>query len=168
MQGRRSGSGCFLGMLAGLSIAGSAMAECSDGDLTKPPQFSVKGAEAYDAKTNLTWQRCAVGQRWEQSAGCLGSPAKFTFDEAQALAQGGWRVPTIDELTTIVSPLCNDPAIDPLVFPNTLPEQFWSSVLYHPMAFYVSFRNGSSNPTYYTDSRYSVRLVRSGQPDPAR
>jgi hypothetical protein len=50
------------------------VADRTESDLTKPALFSLKGGEAYDAKYNLTWQRCSVGQRQDEGAGCLGTP----------------------------------------------------------------------------------------------
>ncbi len=145
-------------LLGAMSIANTTWADCKDADPAFMARFTVKAEEVYDKQTDLTWQRCAVGQRWVQSSGCLGNPAKFTFDEAQALTNGKWRV-----LQGIVAEYCSEPAVDPALFPGTPSEQFWTNAFYSPMAFYVSLRNGSSNPTYYSDSRYNVRLVRSGR-----
>jgi hypothetical protein len=153
----------IFGFSGAMLIANTSWAECKEADPAFTARFTVKAAEVYDKQTDLTWQRCAVGQRWVQSSGCLGNPAKFTFEEAQALTNGKWRVPTIDELQSIAAEYCSEPAVDPVLFPGTPSEQFWSNAFYSPMAFYVSFRNGSSNPTYYSDSRYDVRLVRSGR-----
>jgi hypothetical protein len=150
-------------LLAMLAVPNAARAECKDADPAFVARFTAKGEEAYDKELNLIWQRCAVGQRWEQNSGCIGTPRKFTFDEAQALTSGNWRVPTMDELQSIIAQYCSEPAVDPAIFPNTPSEQFWSNAFYSPMAFFVSFRNGSPNPTYYTDSRYNVRLVRNAQ-----
>jgi hypothetical protein len=152
-----------LEFVGAMLIANTSWAECKEADPAFTARFTVKAEEVYDKQTDLTWQRCAVGQRWEQSSGCLGNPAKFTFDQAQTQTNAKWRVPTIDELQSIVAEYCSEPAVDPLLFPGTPSEQFWSNAFYSPMAFYVSFRNGSSNPTYYSDSRYNVRLVRSGR-----
>jgi hypothetical protein len=149
----------FLGAMA---TSAPTWAECNDADPAFRARFSVRAEEVHDTQSNLTWQRCAVGQRWEQSSGCVGAPRKFTFDEAQALTDAKWRVPSIEELQTIVAPYCSEPAVDTDMFPNTPAEHFWSNAFYSPMALYVSFRNGSSNPTYYSDSRYNVRLVRDG------
>jgi Protein of unknown function (DUF1566) len=150
-------------IFAAMLIANTTWADCKDADSAFMARFTVKAEEVYDWQTDLTWQRCAMGQRWVQSSGCLGDPAKFTFDEAQVLTNGKSRVPTIEELQSIVAEYCSEPAVDPVLFPGTPSEQFWSNAFYSPMAFYVSFRNGSSNPTYYSDSRYNVRLVRSGR-----
>ena len=141
-------------------LAHLAWADCKDADPAFAARFTPNSEEVHDKQANLTWQRCAVGQRWEQSSGCIGTPRKFTFDEAQALSGAKWRVPSIEELQSIVAEYCSEPAVDDVLFPNTPSEPFWSNAFYSPMAFYVSFRNGSSNPTYYSDSRYNVRLVR--------
>jgi hypothetical protein len=61
-----------------------------------------------------------------------------------------------DGLTTIVLEFWKDPATNSFIFPNTAPEQFCSSVMVHPMEFFVSFWNGRSNPTSYNTSRYFV------------
>src|SRR5258706_15125581 len=84
-------------LLGAMSIANTTWADCKDADPAFMARFTVKAEEVYDKQTDLTWQRCAVGQRWVQSSGCLGNPAKFTFDEAQALTNGKWRGPTPPE-----------------------------------------------------------------------
>jgi len=58
------------GMLCLFSIAPRAGAECSVGDAAKGavPVLIAKDAEVYDKKSNLTWQRCSIGQRWEASS----------------------------------------------------------------------------------------------------
>lgn len=56
---------------------------------------------AKDTKTGLTWQRCTYGETWNGS-GCSGTPKAMTWDEAMQFNKNGWRLPTIDELGTIV------------------------------------------------------------------
>lgn len=54
----------------------------------------------------------------------------FTLAEAQVRCQQhgeGWRLPTVKELVTLVSPVTSDPAIDTEAFPQTPSEKFWSS-----------------------------------------
>jgi hypothetical protein len=153
------------GMLGLMLFAGAAWGECAPGDASRAAvsQFVVRSGEVYDRQTNLTWQRCSVGQRWLESGGCAGTPSKFKFDDAQALAAGAWRVPNVEELTSIVATYCKEPAVDDEIFPGTPAEYYWTSIFTSPMAWYVAFRNGSANFTYYSDSAYAVRLVRSGQ-----
>lgn len=61
-----------------------------------------------DITTNLQWQRFNVGQRWE-NGGVVGKNDLLTFDEAPEAAQQcnylgytDWRVPTIEELKSLV------------------------------------------------------------------
>lgn len=142
-----------------------------------------------DTRTNLTWQRCSVGQRWSGSS-CDGSAAEFTWAEAMRLGSSGWRLPTVDELDTLV--VCSSgsrrpsarpggqyvtatngecqgnythPTLDLRVFPNTPANWFWSSspnANGSGHAWGVDFRNGSVN---FSFKGYSgrVRLVRAGQ-----
>lgn len=152
------------GMLALGLLAGTARGECTPGGDagTAASRFVARNGEVYDRQTNLTWQRCSVGQRWIESGSCTGSAAKFKFDDAQALPTGAWRVPTVEELTSIVAEHCREPAVDDEIFPGTPSEYYWTSVFTSPMAWFVAFRNGSANFTYYSDSAYAVRLVRAG------
>lgn len=65
---------------------------------------------ATNSKTKLTWKRCYEGQTWTGSS-CTGEPKGYTWDEAKKLKSNfagktDWRLPTIDELHTIV--YCTD------------------------------------------------------------
>ncbi len=79
-----------------------------------------------------------------------------------------WRVPTIDELESIIAKKYK-PTIDRIAFPNTSPDFFWSSSLdteNDKYAWFVSFRHGNASyanirRTYHVDTHYYyVRLVR--------
>jgi len=54
-----------------------------------------------DIRTKLQWQRCSLGQTWN-GATCAGEARKYTLDEAQRIAPAGWRLPTKDELASLV------------------------------------------------------------------
>jgi len=76
-----------------------------------------------------------------------------------------WRLPTIDELRSIVNYGRHNPSIDTGYFPNTPAYSFWSSSPHSngsSYAWVVGFVDGDD---YYDDRNYSyrVRLVRSGQ-----
>lgn len=63
-----------------------------------------------NTKTKLTWKRCLEGQIWTGST-CQGAYKKYTWDEASKLkidfaGKTDWRLPSIDELNTIV--YCTD------------------------------------------------------------
>ncbi|MBK7001893.1 MAG: DUF1566 domain-containing protein [Rhodoferax sp.] len=123
--------------------------------------------------TNLTWKRCAQGQTWTGST-CSGTAGTYTFEQANALTgttmfagQSDWRVPTEDELVslvdyTIASP---GPMINNSVFPATTSSNFWSgspSANSSSLAWDVYFRNGNAGYNYRSLSS-AVRLVRGGQ-----
>lgn len=90
-----------------------------------------EGAVIRHERTTLEWQRCALGQRWDSASnGCTGRPASHTWTSATKLAakQGdGWRLPSGEELLTIVERCHDGPAINPQVFPNTPSALFWSA-----------------------------------------
>lgn len=76
-----------------------------------------------------------------------------------------WRLPTFDELDSIVAYDRYSPAIDTNYFPNTVSSSFWSSSPYagsYYNAWYVNFFNGYGYLYGKNGSEY-VRLVRGGQ-----
>lgn len=90
---------------------------------------------ALDTSTSLIWCRYSIGQRWENGK-VLGIAKKMYPNEAMAAvdtfnneAVGGytdWRLPTSDELSTIVEN-GKEPRINRQVFPNTPAYWFLSS-----------------------------------------
>lgn len=129
--------------------------------------FYVANGEGTVAHTNLTWKRCAEGQTWTGST-CSGTASTYTLDQANALAgtttfagQIGWRVPTADELLSLLYGYGN-PAIDTKIFPGTPGADFWSSSPYPGYRDYfwnIGFARGQSYPDD-RNSKYAVRLVR--------
>ena len=105
-----------------------------------------------------------TGLEWQQTV----SAKMFSWNEAGAYAdslelQGNkWRIPTINELMSIIDYGEFDPAIDKNIFGNILGMLYWTSSLYQKYSGYfwtVSFIDGT---TYfdYLDSRHKVRCVR--------
>lgn len=132
-------------------------------------QILAQGAEVKDTKTGLVWQRCSVGQAWTGGT-CSGSAKEFNFSQAQALAGGGWRVPSKEELISLVDRQrlarvgigYASVAIDVDAFPATPSETFWTSTPDADdsnYAWHVNFydRNPSSSYLYL---KLYVRLVR--------
>lgn len=82
-------------------------------------------------RTTLEWQRCTLGQTWNGKDNlCDGRPTPYPWDKTKKLVAGlqdGWRLPTGDELLSIVEKCHVGPAINPQVFPNTPGVFFWSS-----------------------------------------
>lgn len=132
-------------------------------------QLMEEGAVVFDSETGLYWARCSVGQQMVDDF-CSGRANRYTWDQANALdselpGNGEWRLPTVEELQTLVEYRVFNPAIDPEVFPNTPPSNFWSSWEAASDAFYawtVHFANGFSN-WRHKRQRFEVRLVRDGE-----
>lgn len=75
----------------------------------------------------------------------------------------GWRMPTIDELLSIVHFGAAAPAIDTTYFPSTSGNPYWagtSSARAANSAWTVNFSDGSSGGANKSDNGYRVRLVR--------
>jgi Protein of unknown function (DUF1566) len=66
-----------------------------------------------DTVTNLEWQRCSVGQTWNQVAkSCDGTTAGYKWYQATALVfENGWRMPTVGELRSLVYCSTGDPIL---------------------------------------------------------
>lgn len=129
--------------------------------------FSSDGSEVTDTNTGLVWQRCSAGQVWNSSsAGCAGTASTYTHQAAlsQAKAQGGWRLPNVKELSSLVNRGTYYPAIDRTVFPGTPPSGwYWSSspnANGGPTAWVVNFLDGSVVPTGREAASGLIRLVR--------
>ena len=135
------------------------------------------GPLARDYMRKLEWMRCSVGQTWQNET-CLGEVVALSVAEAKEFAQrmshldgGGWRLPTLKELKTIVSKIENrpedvEPNIDVQTFPNTFPGPYWSS----DQSFYskkyhwsVNFYTGHSFNRFFPSQKLAVRLVRDYQ-----
>jgi len=140
-------------------LAGSAFA--SPG----AQRLIAEGALVYDRKTDLTWQRCVYGQRFDRTTGsCSGTPQKLTFDAAKLLEAQGWRVPRLDELVSLVvrGPA---PTIDASAFPDTPATYFWATDNRDlTAAWYVSFEDTRTNHYFPPrTNRDLVRFVRVGR-----
>jgi len=153
----------FLMMIGGV---GSVFADNSP---VANPRYVIHGDSVYDKKTDLTWARCSVGQRWEEGGGCVGSVNVYTFDHAQKQANGPWRVPTKEELMTLIDHNHADnpqrPMIDEVAFPNMDEKRlkYWTSTsLGSSAGWLLRFIDGHGDG-YLRGTAVAVRLVRSGQ-----
>ena len=172
MKTKKLAAQCITCLLAILPVVAAA----------QPYVISTDGNEVTDLKTGLIWRRCAEGMILSGTT-CIATtsacahastvtPATFTHEEAlkcaatiSAASQVPWRLPNIKELVSIADKSLSNPAIDPLAFPATPVNYFWSSspfVGYPASAWDVNFSDGfvRSNSRYSSDY---VRLVRAGQ-----
>ncbi len=155
-------------MLVSASL--SAQTCLSDGLETTPDEdfTTITSSTVLHEPTDLVWERCAEGQTWDGST-CDGEAVKYTWQQALKLAQAasdedllGWRLPNVKELATIVERDCVRPAVNSTMFPETPPDDFWTStpsVDDPDRAWVVAFFN-ASHSIKEKDRFIYVRLVR--------
>lgn len=149
-------------------VPGSTQVPLSMSNLaaTELPRYIAESGDVYDTQTDLTWKRCSSGQAWNNSLGCVGVIRQMTWDVAMNQPQRPWRVPTKEELLTLVEPLHHYPVIDEALFPDMEPLKlwYWSSTTgdSNGSAWYVAFGTGTAREGRRGDFN-SVRLVRSGR-----
>ena len=88
---------------------------------------------ALDWKTDTIWYRCPGGSYFLQGT-CIGSGLKLSWDDAMAYATElseisgiEWRLATLPEVRSIISPACVGPAINSNVFPTLKSANVWTS-----------------------------------------
>ena len=129
-----------------------------------PARYVIDSDTVKDTRTGLVWQR-KVGMR----DGTFDAAGRYC--QTLTLAGGGWRLPGVKELATLVDPTRNDPAIDPTAFPGTPSVFFWSasaptSLVGVQARFGVNFRTGAIHPVYSSNldapaaTTNAVRCVR--------
>lgn len=151
----------ILGVAGGAHAAQNAQAANS--------RYVIQGETVYDKKTDLTWQRCSVGQQWVEGTGCVGVIKTFTFDLAKQQGNGMWGVPPKSKLATLIDRKrkanYQRPTIDEDAFPDMDLENlvYWSSTPRGASnAWFVSFDNSYIYFDYRSTPR-AVRLMRSGR-----
>lgn len=119
----------------------------------------------FDTKTGLTWKRCTEGQAYAEGR-CQGAPALWKWSDAVAKfsVQGdGWRIPSVDELSTIVEHRCRTPSANSVLFPDTPSSAFWSataSTSKVESAWWVSFFTADIANAGKKTITFPVRLTR--------
>lgn len=148
---------------------------CTRGAPTpRPTRFSrsepVVGQPVVDdQQTKLVWQGCAGGVSGSTCG--VGSAAVYTWQEAllycESLTWAGesdWRLPNVEELTSIVDDQLVNPSVDVLNFPSTPATYFVSSstmAVATAGVWAVSFGDGTVDSDFKTKT-YNIRCVRVG------
>jgi hypothetical protein len=133
---------------------------------------SSQGAEVKDLSSQLVWQRCLVGKRWEATVQqCMGAAKKMSWQVAMNLHKpvgGGvglsmrWRLPSYIELLTLVDLNCSGPAVNARWFGDSDASYLWSSSSYEQLADYAWGLQYARGEIIY-DSKveeFQARLVR--------
>lgn len=132
-------------------------ARCVRGEPTQPAvRYDVANGVVHDVSSELSWQRQIPSERvgWVEAT-----------DYCKALAldpeHGPWRLPSINELQTLVLESQN-PSIDTAAFPNTPSEYFWSSstVTDDATRAWTTFFTNGSTYSFAATSLKNVRCVR--------
>jgi hypothetical protein len=132
----------------------------------EPGRFVVRGGAVLDQANDagrIEWQRFVSPDSYTQ-------PEATAYCASLCLDGGGWRLPTVTELASLVlhpiglgashEPTC-EPSIDQVAFPSTPPDDFWTSTTRPGLdeAMYTGFDDGRSHPAAL-DTPMSVRCVR--------
>ena len=110
----------------------------------------------------------ATGLMWQQTGATSKKKWKDALSYCKNLSLAGytdWRLPTIEELRSLVDHSHQKPSINTTYFPNAISSFYWSSTTYadytsHAWGVYFSYGSGYFN---YKNSDYDVRAVRGGQ-----
>lgn len=87
-----------------------------------------------DSDTGLVWQRCTAGQNNDTT--CTGTASAHSWQTALNYCNGlnlagkAWRLPSIEELKSILDKGRANPSIDTAFFPATQTGRYWTSTTY--------------------------------------
>ncbi len=121
----------------------------------------------YDRATNLTWQTCSLGQRINKDFGCeIGIPT-YRWDDANQTSPNEWRLPTREELKTIVDEIRSSDKVIPRIKSTVFPRfdinklKYWTSTSVNDKeAWYINFGLGPIAGKADKKSEFAVRLVK--------
>ena len=108
-----------------------------------------------DTKTGLAWTKATIAE-------------DVTFEKAKEAVEAlgeGWRLPTVDELFSLIDHGKHKPAIDTKAFPDTKNDCYWTSTpcAWNEAAVWVVYFGRGYVDGYHRSDSACVRAVRSGQ-----
>jgi hypothetical protein len=127
----------------------------------RPKNFEIRGSGSettvYDNNLELEWQQTISEDDYTWA------DAVSHCEDLEYAGYDDWRLPSPKELLSIVDNSRISPMIDTAYFPDTPPENFWTSKQYiidTTQSWYVDFNYYYGASYYYTDRTYKVRCVR--------
>jgi len=131
--------------------------------------YIPRGYFVIDLKNKVEWMTCPVGMVWKGNS-CIGEAKKYELKfvpEIIKLAnnqlEGIWRLPSREELESLICLKCEKVKINLKVFPKTPPEPFWTKDknFWQPkFNWIVNFLNGNTFGRYPGYKPNYIRLVR--------
>jgi hypothetical protein len=124
--------------------------------------------EVLHIASQLIFMRCSIGQTWDETS-CANEPTALNWQQALLVSvqtdyngSKNWRLPNVKELNVITERSCVRPSINDEIFPNTSPDDYWTStpsMQDTQSAWALAFTNASNSQRLKTRSLF-VRLVR--------
>ena len=133
-------------------------------------QFFEEGRFVRDVRNGITWYRCTLGQVWDSDTKtCSGETVRLSQDEiiiavqqAEQQLGGKWRLPTKDELESLICVECAPPKIRQKYFPNIEREAYWSGTRNRwngRMYWSVNFMTGHAYSRFFFYQQLPALLV---------
>jgi hypothetical protein len=120
----------------------------------KSPTFSkrfvvdaAKGT-VLDNATKLTWQRAIDTSGGEDGLGGRTLMQAMGYCTNLTLAGGGWRLPEVRELRSLIDTAVEQPSLDHAAFPSTPTKSYWSNTVHAAVKteyWHVNFLDGFSD-----------------------
>ena len=131
--------------------------------------YISRGYYVIDLKNKIEWMTCPVGMVWKENT-CIGEAKKYELkfipkiiELANNQLEGNWRLPSRDELESLICQECQKVKINLKIFPKTPPEPFWTKDknFWQPkFNWIVNFLNGNTFGRYPGYKPNYIRLVR--------
>ena len=133
-------------------------------------QFFEEGNFVRDVRNNVIWYRCTLGKVWDYDTDtCTGETVRLNqaelliaIKQAEQQLGGRWRLPTRDELETLVCEGCEPPKIREKYFPQIEREAYWTGTKNNfnsKMYWSVNFMTGHSYSRFFAYQKLPALLV---------
>jgi hypothetical protein len=134
---------------------------------TSSAQFFEEGNFVRDVRNNVIWYRCTLGKVWDYNTDtCTGETVRLNQEElliaikqAEQQLGGSWRLPTRNELETLVCDKCDPPKIREKYIER---EAYWTGTKnrFHSKMFWsVNFMTGNSYSRFFEYQQLPALLV---------